>query len=137
MHTGAALPQRAELLELQGVYKTYGSGDRKFVALQNINLRIRAGEFVSLLGPSGCGKSTLLRIITGLNSASSGRVLYNNQPLMGINPHATVVFQTFALYPWLTVLENVELALKARGPPRVVRRNATKSRICPRNGGGT
>jgi NitT/TauT family transport system ATP-binding protein len=123
MQANVVFPQPTELLELQGVFKTYGTGDRKFVALQDINLRIRAGEFVSLLGPSGCGKSTLLRIITGLNSASSGRVLYNNEPLIGINPHATVVFQTFALYPWLTVLENVELALKARGAPPSFRRS--------------
>ena len=113
----APLPESAELLELQSVYKTYGSGERKFVALSDINMRIRAGEFVSLLGPSGCGKSTLLRIITGLNSANSGRVLYHGRPLTGINPHATIVFQTFALYPWLTVQQNVELALKARGVP--------------------
>jgi NitT/TauT family transport system ATP-binding protein len=113
MPANAAVIERVELLELQNIYKTYGT-EKKFVALQDINLRIRDGEFVSLLGPSGCGKSTLLRIITGLNSASSGKVLYRNQPLVGINPHATIVFQTFALYPWLTVQENVELALKAR-----------------------
>jgi NitT/TauT family transport system ATP-binding protein len=117
MRANASLPESTHLLELQSIYKTYGSGERKFVALHDINVRIRPGEFVSLLGPSGCGKSTLLRIITGLNSASSGRVLYHGQPLAGINPHATIVFQTFALYPWLTVQQNVELALKARGVP--------------------
>ena len=103
------------LLELRGIFKTYGAGARQFVALRDINLRIRAGEFVCLLGPSGCGKSTLLRMITGLNTATSGMVLYGGKPLAGINPHATIVFQTFALYPWLTVQENVEIALKARG----------------------
>jgi NitT/TauT family transport system ATP-binding protein len=70
-----------------------------------------------LLGPSGCGKSTLLRIVTGLNRATSGTVLYRGHPLTGVNPHATIVFQTFALYPWLTVQGNVEIALKARGMP--------------------
>jgi NitT/TauT family transport system ATP-binding protein len=75
-----------------------------------------------LLGPSGCGKSTLLRIIAGLNPASGGTVLYQGQPLAGVNPHATIVFQTFALYPWLTVLENVDIALKARGVPPIQRR---------------
>lgn len=123
MSANIALPRVAELLELQHIYKSYGSADRKFVALQDINMRIRTGEFVALLGPSGCGKSTLLRIITGLNSASSGQVLYNGQPLTGVNPHATIVFQTFALYPWLTVQENVELALKARGVPPESRRS--------------
>jgi NitT/TauT family transport system ATP-binding protein len=114
MPANAAAIEPVELLKLQNIYKTYGT-EKKFVALQDINLRIGDSEFVSLLGPSGCGKSTLLRIITGLNSASSGKVLYRGQLLPGINPHATIVFQTFALYPWLTVQENVELALKARG----------------------
>lgn len=117
------MPKDGDLLELRNIFKTYGTGTRKFVALQDINIRVKAGEFVSLLGPSGCGKSTLLRIITGLNSATSGTVLYSRQPLIGINPHATIVFQTFALYPWLTVQENVELALKARGTPSESRRS--------------
>jgi NitT/TauT family transport system ATP-binding protein len=116
-HTNSAL------LELQSIFKTYGKGSRLLVALQDINLRIKAGEFVCLLGPSGCGKSTLLRIIAGLNAASSGLVLYCGKHLTGINPHATIVFQSFALYPWLTVQENVEIALKARGIPAVERRS--------------
>jgi NitT/TauT family transport system ATP-binding protein len=78
-------------------------------------LKIRPGEFVCLLGPSGCGKSTLLRMITGLNPVSDGEVLYRGARQSGVNPHATIVFQTFALYPWLTVQQNVEVALKARG----------------------
>jgi NitT/TauT family transport system ATP-binding protein len=105
------------LLELRGVGKEYAGGGRACVAVRNVDLTIRPGEFVGLLGPSGCGKSTLLRIITGLTPATSGRVLYRGEPLVGINPHATIVFQTFALYPWLTVQENVEIALKARGLP--------------------
>ncbi len=106
------------LLHLQHVVKAYERGSKQFVAVQDVNLSLRTGEFVCLLGPSGCGKSTLLRIITGLNTASSGTVLYRGQPLRGVNPYATIVFQTFALYPWLTVQENVEIALKARGIPR-------------------
>jgi NitT/TauT family transport system ATP-binding protein len=104
-----------DLLELRTVYKKYGTGVRQFVALQDINIRIRPGEFVCLLGPSGCGKSTLLRMIAGLNTPTNGTVLYRGRPLTGVNPHATIVFQTFALYPWLTVQENVEIALKAIG----------------------
>ena len=105
------------LVALQGVVKSFGTASRQFVAVRDINLQIRAGEFVCLLGPSGCGKSTLLRIITGLSRATSGSVLYRGKPLTGVNPHCTIVFQTFALYPWLTVEENVEIALKARGIP--------------------
>lgn len=111
----AATTGAAPLLTLDHVGKSYGRGPRHFVAVQDVNLQIRPGEFVALLGPSGCGKSTLLRMITGLNPVTSGQVLYRNEPIQGVNPYATIVFQTFALYPWFTVLENVEIALKARG----------------------
>jgi NitT/TauT family transport system ATP-binding protein len=103
------------LLDLQSVTKAYRLESKDFLAVSEINLQIKSGEFVCLLGPSGCGKSTLLRIIAGLNAATSGVVSYHGQPLKGVNPHTTIVFQTFALYPWLTVQENVEIALKARG----------------------
>jgi NitT/TauT family transport system ATP-binding protein len=109
------------LLNLQNVGKSYGRAPKIFRAVQGVNLEIKAGEFVCLLGPSGCGKSTLLRIIAGLNLASEGTVLYRGQALQGVNPYATIVFQTFALYPWLTVLENVIVALKARGVPATER----------------
>jgi NitT/TauT family transport system ATP-binding protein len=109
--------QRNHLLELRQVTQTYRSGERQFIALQNVNLSLGEGEFVCLLGPSGCGKSTLLRIITGLQRPSEGEVLYRGRPLQGVNPHATIVFQSFALFPWLTVLENVELAMRARRVP--------------------
>ncbi len=110
----------AELLRLERVSQFYGRGERQFAAVENIDLQLREGEFVTLLGPSGCGKSTLLRIVTGLQRPTDGRVLYRQTPLRGINPHATIVFQTFALFPWLTVQGNVEVALKARGvPPRM------------------
>jgi len=102
---------KTALLRLQKVSKTYG----RFTALNDIDLVIEAGEFVCLVGPSGCGKSTLLRIITGLAHPSSGLVLYRDTPLTGVNPCSTIVFQTFALFPWLTVQENVEVALQARG----------------------
>ncbi|MGQ9925412.1 MAG: ABC transporter ATP-binding protein [Chloroflexaceae bacterium] len=103
------------LVEVRGVVQRYGRGEKRFTAVENINLSIREGEFVALLGPSGCGKSTLLRIITGLNEPSEGAVLYRGEPLRGVNPKATIVFQTFALFPWLTVEENVAVALQARG----------------------
>ena len=112
---------QATLLQLKDVDQRYRSGDRTFTAVENVNLTISEGEFVALLGPSGCGKSTLLRIITGLQAPSDGRVLYRSQPLNGVNPHATIVFQTFALFPWFSVLENVDIALKARGLAPAVR----------------
>src|SRR5512140_4034275 len=109
------------LVDLKHIEQSFGSGERRFTAVQDINFTINAGEFVALLGPSGCGKSTLLRIITGLQRPSSGRALYRGESLQGVNPYATIVFQTFALFPWLTVYENVDLALKARGVPEKLR----------------
>ena len=103
------------LLNVEHVTKVFGAGERQFTALKDINLTIREGEFVALLGPSGCGKSTLLRMITGLIPPSEGQVSYRGQLVQGINPKTTMVFQSFALYPWLSVLDNVALGLEARG----------------------
>ncbi len=80
--------------------------------VEDVSLDVYDGEIVCMLGPSGSGKSTLLRMLAGLLSPSSGEVLYRGRPFRGPNPGASIVFQTFALYPWLTVLENVELGLK-------------------------
>jgi len=101
----------APLLELVGVSKSYGT----FHALRDVALTLEAGELVCLVGPSGCGKSTLLRIIAGLTPVTAGTVHYRGAPFTGVNPHTAIVFQTFALFPWLTVIENVDVALKARG----------------------
>ncbi len=105
------------LLGIDHVTRTFGQADRLFTAVKDINLTIHKGEFVALLGPSGCGKSTLLRMITGLIAPSEGTVFYRGKPVAGVNPYATMVFQSFALYPWLTVLDNVKLALEARDIP--------------------
>ncbi len=99
------------LVSARGVSRRYDD----MLVLDRIDLDIRDGEFVALLGPSGSGKSTLLRIVTGLMDPSAGEVLYRGQPVSGPCPHAAMVFQTFALYPWLTVVENVEIGLKASG----------------------
>jgi NitT/TauT family transport system ATP-binding protein len=86
--------------------------------LDDIDMSVRANEVVALLGPSGCGKSTILRILAGLIRPTSGEVLYHGQPLHGLNPGIAIVFQSFALYPWMTVAENVEAVLKAAGLPK-------------------
>lgn len=112
-----------DLIVLRGVRKSYQQPNgQQIVILENINLELRPGEIVALLGPSGSGKSTLMRIIAGLIPASQGEVIYHNHPLVGLNPGVAIVFQSFALYPWLTVLENVELGLKAKGEPPDPRR---------------
>lgn len=83
--------------------------------LADVSLRVQPNEVVALLGPSGCGKSTLLRILAGLIKPSQGAVLYRGEPLQGLNPGCAIVFQSFALFPWMTVSENVQAVLKAAG----------------------
>ncbi|AFY73936.1 ABC-type nitrate/sulfonate/bicarbonate transport system, ATPase component [Synechococcus sp. PCC 7502] len=112
-----------ELIALQMVGKSYQQPNgQQIPILENINLQLKTGEIVALLGPSGSGKSTLMRIIAGLIAPSSGQVLYRNRPMLGLNPGVAIIFQAFALYPWLTVMENVELGLKALGVEVTTRR---------------
>src|SRR5262245_20211353 len=81
--------------------------------LDDVNLAIEPDEVVALLGPSGCGKSTLLRILAGLTRPTQGDVLYRGQALSGLNPGVAIVFQSFALYPWMTVAQNIQTVLRA------------------------
>jgi len=105
-----------KLISLRNINKAYIQPNRQNISiLENISLELRTEEIVALLGPSGSGKSTLMRIIAGLIAPTQGEVIYRDRPLLGLNPGVAIVFQTFALYPWLTVLENVELGLKAKG----------------------
>lgn len=112
------------IIELINIQKSFKKGDERqeLLVLDNINLRLYSGEIVAILGKSGSGKSTLLRIIAGLVAASEGSVRYKNQPLTGPARGISMVFQTFALLPWLTVLQNVELGLEAMGLDRETRR---------------
>jgi NitT/TauT family transport system ATP-binding protein len=103
--------------------------DQRIVVLDGITLELRADEFVALLGPSGSGKSTLLRILAGLVQPSSGEVMLHDQALVGANPAVSIVFQSFALYPWLTIVENVELGLLAKQLPRNERRQRALAAI--------
>ena len=112
------------LIKVENVYKRFPlpEGKGEFTVLSQIDLEVRAGEVLALLGRSGSGKSTLLRIMAGLIPPSQGQVWSNGRPLRGPNPDVAMVFQSFALLPWLTVQENVELGLKAQGIPREIRR---------------
>jgi len=85
--------------------------------LDDINVAIKPSEVVALLGPSGSGKSTILRILAGLIKPTAGEVLYHGQRVEGLTPGIAIVFQSFALYPWMTVVENVEVVLRAAGLP--------------------
>jgi NitT/TauT family transport system ATP-binding protein len=104
------------LVSVETVSKSFtGAAGDELRVLDRIDLQLRAGEIVALLGRSGCGKSTLLRTIAGLIAPTTGTVRYRGQELNGANPGTAMVFQTFALMPWLTVQDNVELGLTARG----------------------
>src|ERR1700730_11314114 len=107
---------QTNLLDISGVCRSFpkGSGEDLLV-LEKVDLTIRSGEIVGLLGRSGSGKSTLLRIIAGLISPSSGDARCRGEIIVGPPNGVSMVFQSFALFPWLTVLQNVELGLEALG----------------------
>lgn len=108
------------LLEIRGLHKYFDLGGTQVTALQNINLTVNKGEFICLIGASGCGKSTLLRIIAGFETASSGEARINGRPIIGPGPDRGMVFQDFALFPWLTVRDNIAFGLVERRLPRDV-----------------
>lgn len=103
------------ILNVSQISKAFTKPDRQdLVVLNDINFSVKEGEIVALLGRSGSGKSTLLRIIAGLTRPTTGEVIYRNKKILGPDPDISMVFQGFALMPWLTVLQNVELGLEAR-----------------------
>ena len=106
---------RKPLMTLSEIRKSFATTDGEHVVLDGIDLSIQPGEVLALLGKSGSGKSTLLRCIAGLMAPTSGTVTVGEVPLVGPNSRTAMVFQTFALLPWLTVQQNVELGLEARG----------------------
>ncbi|EEF60171.1 ABC transporter ATP-binding protein [Pedosphaera parvula] len=101
------------LLEAQHISHRYDlAGSKAMEILRDISLQVREHEVVAMLGPSGCGKSTLLRILIGLLKPTSGEVLYRNKSMQGLNPSAALVFQNFALFPWLSVQQNISMGLE-------------------------
>ena len=104
------------IIQARAVEKFYPQADgNRIEVISPTDLEIAPGQIVALLGPSGSGKSTLLRMLTGLSTPSSGEVLWHGKPIDGEPPNVAIVFQSFALFPWLNVLENVEAPLEARG----------------------
>ncbi len=108
------------LLSIQHISKSYFDRYKAqtLLAIRDISFDIEEGDFVSILGPSGCGKTTLLNIVAGFVKPSSGTVLLKGKPISGPGPDRGVVFQSFALFPWKTVLENVAFGPRMRGLPR-------------------
>lgn len=118
------------LLEIRGVRQAYHKESAAdLVVLDNVDLQLRPGEIVGLLGRSGSGKSTLLRIIAGLLAPTGGDVIWRGQPLRGPALGVAMVFQSFALFPWLTVDENVELGLEAQGIAKAERSERAEAAI--------
>lgn len=100
-------------LVMRGIQKQFKNAETAI--LNNINLEIESGEFVCIVGPSGCGKSTLLNLVAGLEKPSSGELLLNGKPITGPGADRTVMFQEHALFPWLTVIENVKFGMNLAG----------------------
>jgi len=122
--------RRPVIAELCNITKSYEvAGGRELKVLDQIDLAIHEGELLALLGQSGSGKSTLLRCLTGLTAPTSGRVMAYDRVLTGINPHASIVFQTFALYPWLTVEQNVAVGLMSKLVSRAEKEAAVEKAI--------
>ncbi|WBU90120.1 ABC transporter ATP-binding protein [Cellulophaga omnivescoria] len=103
-------------LELKNVCKTYGQGNNSTEVLSNINLKIEEGEFVAIVGFTGSGKTTLVNLINGLIKPTSGEVLFKGEPVVGTSHKRGVIFQNYSLLPWLTVYQNVAMAVKEAFP---------------------
>src|SRR4051812_10526666 len=106
--------EAAPIITCRGIGKRFQAGDHAVLALLDVDLEVRPGEFVVLLGPSGCGKSTLLYIMAGHLAPSSGDLRMHGEPIGGPSPARGIVFQDFALFPWLTVRENIAFGLSLR-----------------------
>jgi NitT/TauT family transport system ATP-binding protein len=105
----------ASPIDITGVNKVFNAGERSVVALKDINLHIEPGQFVCLLGPSGCGKSTLLNAIAGFALPSSGQITANGKLVTAPGPERGMVFQEYALFPWMTVEKNIAFGLEVQG----------------------
>ncbi|WP_457584918.1 ABC transporter ATP-binding protein [Ensifer canadensis] len=112
-------------ISFQNVSRRFGEGESSFLALDRLSLDIADGEFVTVVGPSGCGKSTAMNIAAGLTDVSDGRVLVDGKDVHGPGPERGVIFQQYALFPWLTVRQNVEFGLRIKGMPAAERRRVS------------
>src|SRR5215204_3090543 len=105
-------------LEMRNVHKRFGAGDAPTEVLRDINLDIREGEFVAIVGYSGAGKTTLISLLAGLITPDTGSVTLGGEPITGPSPDRAIVFQNYSLLPWLSVFENVQLAVDSVYPKK-------------------
>jgi NitT/TauT family transport system ATP-binding protein len=113
------LSSKSPLIQLQGLSKRFDKRGLHIDALADINISIYSGEFVAILGPSGCGKSTLLNVIAGFDTPNSGLALFRGNPVSSPSPKRAVVFQEPALFPWLTVIDNIIFGPRMQGKSSV------------------
>ncbi|MFL5059949.1 MAG: ABC transporter ATP-binding protein [Xanthobacteraceae bacterium] len=111
------------MIEIEGLWKEFAKGERRVLALQDISLSVAEREFVAILGPSGCGKSTLLNMVAGFDHPTRGSVRVAGEEIVAPSPRRAVVFQEPALFPWLSVMENVVFGPKTQRQPAVDYRN--------------
>ena len=116
-------------IEISGVTQEFEKKDSKFLALDTVNLNVEQNEFICVVGPSGCGKTTLLNIIAGLCKPTTGTVKVRGELVTGPGKGKGVVFQQYALYPWLTVEKNVEFGMRMKGVPKAERAEIAKKYI--------
>lgn len=116
-------------LVIEGVSKTFVDKRRQITALQNTDFTVKNSEFVTLLGPSGCGKSTILRIVAGLEQPTSGRVMLDGKVITGPGRDRGMVFQTYTLFPWLTVQDNIEFGMDVAGRSKAEQRDVSRHYI--------
>ncbi len=111
------------VLTVSQLYQRFVKRQDSLLVLKDINLSIETGEFVCVVGPSGCGKSTLLRLVAGLEIPTTGRILVEQLPVTGPGCDRGMVFQSYTLYPWMTIADNVGFGLKLQGLPKAQRRD--------------
>jgi len=109
--------QKNKIIELKNIIKKFGNSDSEVTIIDRINIDVNEGEIIGILGKSGCGKSTVLRIMSNLIEPCSGEILYKSHPIKDTDPKISMVFQTFALIPWLNIFENIALGLQAQNLP--------------------
>jgi len=116
-------------LEIRNLTKTFSTEDGEMMALEDVSIEVKPAEFLCIIGPSGCGKTTLLRMVAGLDHPSSGEIILDGKEVKGPSPDRGMVFQEFSLFPWRTVLKNVEFGLEIKGVGDKARREIAEKYI--------
>ncbi len=107
----------SDKIVLKHIDKIYQVDNKNFMAIKDVNITVQDNDFICIIGPSGCGKSTLLHMLAGLDHPTSGELLFNEQPIVCPGAERGMVFQTYTLFPWLTVKQNIEFGLKQKNLP--------------------